>query len=202
MIPHYPDSRYRLPQAEQEYQFLETKFAAKPVEPQLPPVRQLLAEGNFDLLHFAGHGLAEQTNIANAQLMLQGRIENGRYIPAYLTATTVEQYSNFNRDNRPIVVLNACQIGREGYTLTSIGGFAQSFLKGGAGAFVGPLWSVGDTPARIFTESFYDALLDSENLSAATIKARTAAQQSGDATWLAYAVYGHPHLVIRRKRKR
>lgn len=199
VIPQYPDKSYRLPQAEQEAQFLEQIFHAKAIEPQSSPVRQLLESGNLDLLHFAGHGMAEQDNIGNAKLLMQGRIEDSKYILDYLSATTIEQYSNLKSEidkNRPMVVLNACQIGREGYTLTSIGGFAQAFLRGGAGAFVGSLWSVGDRPARIFIETFYKGLIKGLTLSEATIRAREQAKQAGDATWLAYAVYGHPNLKV------
>lgn len=200
IIPQYPDSRYRLPEAEREFEFLQDKFKASAVEPQAKPVRQLLSKpGNFDLLHFACHGVANQDNISNASLMLEGRMERNQYVPAYLSATTVEGYSDLKaKDNRPIVVLNACQTGREGYSLTGIGGFAQAFLKGGAGAFLGTLWSVGDSPARTFTETFYSALLKGSNVSEATITARHEAMQAGDATWLAYAVYGHPYMKIIR----
>ncbi len=200
VIPCYPDNRYRLPQAEQESHFLEQQFGATKVEPQPIDVRNLLSLSSFDLLHFAGHGLAEQDNIANAKLMLQGRVENGRYVPVYLSATTIGQYCQCNlrdRSERPMVVLNACQIGREGYRLTGIGGFAQAFLKGGAGVFVGTLWSVGDRPARIFTETLYLSLIKGMTLAEATIAARQQAKQGGDATWLAYVVYGHPHLKLR-----
>jgi hypothetical protein len=200
VIPHYPDPRYRLLQAEQEAQYLEQMFQAKAIEPQSKSVRQLLESGNFDLLHFAGHGIAEQGNIGNAKLLMQGRMEGSKYILDYLSATTIEQYSNLKSEvdkNRPMVVLNACQIGREGYVLTSIGGFAQAFLNSGAGAFVGPLWSVGDRPARIFTETFYKGLMEGLTLSEATIRAREQAKQAGDATWLAYAVYGHPNLKVK-----
>lgn len=204
VIPQYPDPRYRLPQAEQEAQWLEQHFGATAVEAQPAEVRAQLSSSTFDLLHFAGHGLADQDNIAHAKLMLEGRVENGQYVPAQLSATTVEQYCNCNdrdRDERPIVVLNACQIGREGYCLTGIGGFAQAFLKGGVGAFVGTLWSVGDRPARLFTETLYASLLEGKTLSESTTAARHAAQQAGDSTWLAYVVYGHPHLKLRRKLK-
>jgi Skp family chaperone for outer membrane proteins len=191
IIPHYPIDRYRLPQAEQETKFLEQIFQATPIEPQLTAVRKALDSGSFDLLHFAGHGQADQDNIANSKLLLEGRIENNKYIHSYLSSTTVEQYFKSN-GNRPMIVLNACQIGREGYTLTGIGGFAQAFLKGGAGVFVGSLWSVGDKPARIFTETLYSGLNEGLTLSEATIRARQQAQQAGDSTWLAYTVYGHP----------
>lgn len=54
VIPHYPiNSGYKLPQAEAEAEFLENRFGATAVEPQPNPVRQLVASGDFDLLHFA-----------------------------------------------------------------------------------------------------------------------------------------------------
>jgi CHAT domain-containing protein len=198
VIPHYPDPRYRLPQAEQEYQFLQKQFAATAITPQPAPVLELLSQpGAFDLLHFACHGSAEQDNISDAQLLLEGRMEQGKYIPAYLQATVTGQYSRLQTDeNRPMIVLNACQVGREGYSLTGLGGFAQAFLRAGAGAFIGTLWSVGDSPARTFTETLYSELCKGLNLAEATMQARGKAQQAGDATWLAYAVYGHPYMSI------
>ena len=42
IIPHYPDSRYRLPQAEEEAHFLEQTFQATAIDPQPNPVRQAL----------------------------------------------------------------------------------------------------------------------------------------------------------------
>ena len=97
---------------------------------------------------------------------------------------------------QPIVLLNACQIGRTGYALTGISGFAQAFLKGGAGAFIGSLWAVGDRPARVFSEALYSALLEGSDLAEASRKAREKAKAAGDATWLAYVVYGHPYLKV------
>ena len=197
VIPHYPDNRYRLPQAEQEAQFLEQMFQATAIEPQPNPVRQALESAAFDLLHFAGHGEAEHGSTGAAKLLLEGRIEDGKYIPASLSTTTVSQHCRFQKvKNQPIVLLNACQIGRTGYALTGISGFAQAFLKGGAGAFIGSLWAVGDRPARVFSEALYSALLEGFNLAEASRKAREKAKAAGDATWLAYAVYGHPYLKV------
>jgi len=163
VIPHYPHPDWDLPGTRDEEKFLKKRFAAKPVPPEAAAVRDLLGKpGSFDLLHFAGHGFAESKDIANAQIMMEGRLDGqGNYLPAYLSATTVEQFADLSLPEglRPIVVLNACQAGRAGYRLTSIGGFAQAFLKGRAGAFVGALWSVGDAPARTFTETFYGTLL-------------------------------------------
>ncbi len=199
IIPDYPHPNFRLPETQQEAAFLQKKFGATAVEPQLNPVRTFLHEGGaFDLLHFAGHGVAEHENIANAQLMLAGRVENGNYLPAYLSATTVEQFARLDdtAGNRPIVVINACQAGRAGYKLSGMGGFARAFLTGKAGVFVGALWSVGDQPARVFTEQFYERLLAGDRLADATMAAREKARAADEATWLAYVVYGHPHARL------
>jgi hypothetical protein len=198
VIPDYPHPKYRLPETAKEAEFLRQKFAATAVDPQLNSVRTLLSEGGaFDLLHFAGHGVAEHEDIANAQFMLQGRVENGNYLPAFLSATTVEQFARLeNADGtRAMIVLNACQAGRAGYKLSGIGGFARAFLTGKAGAFVGALWSVGDQPARTFTERLYKQLLNGDRLAEAAIAAREAARDAGEATWLAYVIYGHSHAI-------
>ncbi len=99
----------------------------------------------------------------------------------------------------PMVVLNACQTGRTGYQLTGVGGFAQSFLQAGAGLFVGALWSVLDDPASTFTNTFYEALYSGQTVTEAAIAARRQAQKEGEATWLAYAVYGHPNAKLVRE---
>ncbi|ULA65350.1 MAG: CHAT domain-containing protein [Nitrospira sp.] len=200
VIPDYPHPDYKLPETAEEAKFLKRIFAATAVEPVHASVRKLLSTpGAFDLLHFACHGEAEQEDRANAALMLQGRVEGGKYIPDYFNATTAEYHSNFHRDGQPgpMIVLNACQVGRASYKLTGNGGFARAFLRRGASVFVGTLWSVGDAPARTFTEEFYTRLMNHKACIAdATKAARAKARDAGDATWLAYVVYGHPHARV------
>jgi hypothetical protein len=58
---------------------------------------------------------------------------------------------------------------------------------------------VGDSPARNFTEEFYLQLKGGKTISEATIEAREKARSAGDATWLAYVVYGHPHAILKLK---
>ena len=75
LIPNYPVEDLRLPQAEQESQFLKSKFVATLVEAQPNPLRDLISKpGQFDLLHYAGHGSVETDEIASARLLLGGRI--------------------------------------------------------------------------------------------------------------------------------
>jgi CHAT domain-containing protein len=203
IIPNYPDPDAKLPEAEQEFSFLRDTFAAQPVEPQEIAVRALLASGDFDLLHFAGHGAAPMTEILDAAVLLQGRVEQSggqrKYLPATLDTKTVKAFAHLESpDNQPMVVLNACQAGRTGRRLTRIGGFADAFMRKGAGAFIATLWSVGDSPARTFTETLYSQLLKDVPLSEAAVLAREASRDEGDATWLAYVVYGHPFMRLVR----
>jgi hypothetical protein len=199
-IPQYPHPDYVLKEAEKEADFLIKSFGATAVTPQPKEVIELLQKlDGFDLLHFACHGFAEHNDIANAALLLQGRLEGDKFVPASLSATTAGQFSNWKPENRhPMIVLNACQAARAGYTLTGVGGFAQAFIAAGAGCFVSSLWSVGDQPARTFTETLYSQLMAGKTLSIASIKARNAAKDAKDATWLAYAVYGNPYMRIKK----
>jgi hypothetical protein len=200
VIPDYPDPDWALPETINERQYLETTFGARAIEPHLNPVRRALsAPGTFDLLHFAGHGSARGGSSSDAAILLEGRMEpDAEGIPTYreepMDSTVVAQFADLmtTKGTRPIVVLNACQAGRMGRQLTSTGGFARSFLGAGVGAFISSLWSVGDQPAREFTETFYDTLRTGEPVSQAVIAARHAARAAGDATWLAYVVYANP----------
>jgi CHAT domain-containing protein len=128
-----------------------------------------------------------------------GSSEPATYVPEYLSAITVNSHANLSAPNvpQPIICLNACQAGRLAYELTGIGGFAKAFLKRGAGVFVGALWSVGDSPARTFVQDFYLQLKSGSDLATSTMHARETARAKGDATWLAYVVYGHPSAKLK-----
>jgi CHAT domain-containing protein len=125
---------------------------------------------------------------------MNGWVRQGQYVEDMLTATAVETYGNLGRPDGsgPLVFLNACQVGRAGYSLTGLGGFARAFLNIKAGAFVGTLWSIGDTSALTFAETFYEKLMAGKTIAETTIAARQAAKNAEDVTWLSYVVYGHP----------
>jgi hypothetical protein len=207
VVPDYPVAEFKLPEALEEIPFLKRHLHAGPCKPEINAVRDLLAQdAALDLFHFSGHGEAaapaSSQQTMRARLMLEGRVEQAGYVPVYLDDDTVGNYADLDGadGNRPLVVLNACQVGRAGWKLTSIGGFADAFIRNGAGAFVGTLWSVGDKPARHFTEGFYGALIEGKRLSEAALIGREAAKKAGEATWLAYVVYGHPEALVRMKR--
>ena len=99
-------------------------------------------------------------------------------------------------DCRPIVFLNACQVGRPGGGIGGVDGFAQAFLspesRTGAAVLVAPLWSVGDLNARTFANVFYKQLLQGMTLVDAVREARAKAKEKSELTWLSYCVYGDP----------
>lgn len=198
-IPDYAHPDYQLPAAQAEIGFLEAELQSRSAGNDAASLRNLLqSPGKVDLFHFSGHGEAETDKAHVARMLLEGRFEGTRYMPDYLRSDVVAQQAHLcgENGNRPVVMLNACQVGRLGWHLTSIGGFAEAFLRAGAGIFVGTLWAVGDTPAQKFSEAFYRSLRSGRCLADAASAAREAAREAGEATWLAYAVYGHPQAVV------
>jgi hypothetical protein len=198
LVPLYKDPVFALTEPVFEEQFLAEKFEASKVTATPNGVRTLLRSGDFDLFHFSGHGAADPSDILDAKLLLQGLKRAGTVEPQYLGATTVSENATWARKGTagPVVVLNACQVGRAGELLTTVGGFAKAFLDAGASAFVSCLWSVQEQPSRIFVEKLYDELLAGEQISVATTRAREAAREAGDATWLAFVVYARPDAVL------
>jgi hypothetical protein len=200
VCPEYEDPTLDLAEVKAEAEFLASTFGATAVTATEQKVRKLLRRrGGFDLLHFSGHGLADNGNIAEAKIVLAGRTVGGALVSDYLTSTTVAENARLGASGTgPLVVLNACQVGRAGAQLSSLGGFARAFLEAGAAAFVSCLWSVNQTPARVFVETFYGRLLAGDTVAAAALAAREAARGSGDATWLAYVIYARPDAVLVR----
>jgi hypothetical protein len=201
VVPDYPPPD-ALPEAQNEIDLVEHRFGAKPLAPEAEAVYALLeSPGQFDLLHVACHGLADPSDIDSARLEMPGkRRSDGSMSEEHVLATTVAREADLaDGEFKPIVVLNACQSLRGGNSLKGVGGFAQAFVQGGAGVIVGSSWSVGDLPAYGFIEAFYEHFLGDgkrEPLARAAAAARQKAREDGDATWLAYVVYGHPRAVV------
>ncbi|MDC5697740.1 CHAT domain-containing protein [Intrasporangium calvum] len=200
LIPDYRDPQYVLSEPVHEATYLAGHFGATPVRATPTGVVQLLRSGRFDLLHFSGHGAADVEDILGARILLQGRKRGRTVEPQFLSATEVSENARWvpAHEAGPIVVLNACQTGREGILLTTAGGFADAFLDAGASAFVSCLWSVHQQPSRTFVETLYDELLAGTPMARATARARQAARDKGDATWLAFVVYARPDAVLTR----
>ncbi|WP_136420095.1 CHAT domain-containing protein [Herbaspirillum sp. ST 5-3] len=153
-----------------------------------------LAEGDFDVLHISCHAVSPHESIERSCLIIGEEQLPGETKARLIDidTMTVETEARLKK-RRPLVFLNACETGHIGAVLTAWGGWPNVFLRKGAGAFVGSSWAVRDKPAAAFSTAFYNALLDGKTLTEAASAARAAAKKFGDASWLAFKVYGHPH---------
>lgn len=195
LAPKY-SGNLELPNAALETDFVARAFGAQEAAPDLTTLRAMLqSPSGFDLLHFCGHGIADADELGSADILLSESPGGARRTLSSFTIDQIESLADAD-GNRPLIVFNACEIGRIALRLTGIGGFAQAFVKAQVGAFVGTLWSVGDEPARVFTEELYRGLRSNVPLGTAAAAAREKARVAGDATWLAYVVYGHPQMTV------
>jgi len=192
LCPDYPPG-LALPQTAAEAEFLATELQATALEPgDAESVAALLRGGSFDLLHFGGHG--EYAAGSQRLLLSPPGGASAAYPATALAADFPRRTAVPGAEPGPLVVLNACRLAS--VPRTGAEAFAPAFLAGGAAAFVGCLWSVGDRPARGFAEAFYSALRTGLPISAAVRAARLAARAAGDASWLAYTAYAHPLATV------
>ena len=158
-----------------------------------------LSDAEFDVLHISCHAESQHQSIERASLIIGDEPARAGGKPQLIGVDTVTVEAEARLDKRrPLVFLNACETGRIGAVLTAWGGWPNVFLRKGAGAFVGCAWAVRDKPAAIFSTSFYNAMLDGRTLAEAASAARAAAKEVGDASWLAFKVYGHPRARAER----
>lgn len=164
---------------------------ASPSKPTWGAVMDLLEGGKYDWVHAAAHGnfYAQAPEADSALWLAQDRA----LTPDDIVGPEIEAHL---RKQRPGFFFNACQVGRQSWSLTRIGGWANRLISAGAGLFVGPLWEVRDDSALRFANVFYRALFAGDPVAVATRQARLAARNEGDPTWLAYSVYAHPNARI------
>lgn len=186
-----------LPAAAGEKEFLERFQAIHRISPAgvEPATRKnvmaRLREGTYDWLHAVTHGTADGGPTGHAALWLEGddSIVPDDFVDPKVVKALVEQ--------RPAFVLNACEVGRESWSLRGTSGWATRLVGKGAGLLIAPLWAVTDELASKFVTVLYEELVAGALLGRAVRTARNAARKEGDPTWLAYSVYGHPHATLR-----
>ena len=152
----------------------------------LPGLLQAFQRGDLGLLHFSCHN-AFARNAPNVSRILLG---SQPFEPVFLEA-------HAGRFAAPLVFLNACRTDGQAPLYTTVEGWAASFLRAGAGAFIGSLWEVADTSASTYAQEFYRAALGGHTLGESARQARDAIRGNpGDPTWLAYTLYGDPTATI------
>ena len=170
-------------------QLLQPLLAPEPVIRALTPLLDLIRAGNFGLLHFACHNAFDPANGSAISL------DRRQLTPMQLNAAAVGQVL---AGHAPTVFINACRSAGVSPSYHRLDGWARKFMEAGAAAFIGSLWAVRDSSARDFASEMYQRLRAGTPLGEAVMRARQAAVgESGDPTWLAYAVYGDPRATVR-----
>jgi len=152
-------------------------------------LRELVSSGDFGLLHFACHNNFHRED--GSMIELAGT-------PFTVTNLQAARINKTLRPSAPLVFINACRSAGAAARYNELAGWAEAFLRAGAGAFVGTLWSVKDRSALRFAQSFYQHLRTGKAIGEATMAARQAiAGDERDPTWLAYTVYADPLASLR-----
>ena len=184
-----------LPHAQAERQILAGLAVAHGLRDTSPALadaetlKRLLEEGGNQILHFVAHGdfSAAQPD-ASKLLLVDGSFFRAEDLQGPLATRLSE--------DRPLVFLNACRLGQQGWVLTELGGWAERWVRYcGCGAFVAPLWAVSDRLAFEFAKAFYATLEEGGTFGSAAQAARLRVREiSGESpTWMAYAVYAQPN---------
>jgi CHAT domain-containing protein len=188
VAPEYGTSA-RLVHAAEEAQFVCSRFAGRRVEPaRFDHLDLTLAREGVDLLHFVCHGESDESGV---QLLLleEPDVLNSQQIRAMpgLTKACLE--------SRPMVFLNACEVGRPTRGLVGTAGLAKSFIDIDASCVVGALWSVEDRIAHAVAVEFYEQILSDPGVPFAEALRRVRARgyaADGEDSYAAYCFYGDP----------
>ncbi len=182
-----------LPGAQEEADALVATFGATRIAGELAAVTELLeSTRGVQLIHFAGHGDFDPEADTDTVIKLADQ----SLVPEDIYR------ANLGRASRPLVFLNACEVGEEGWSLTRIGGWAEAFTDVGFSGFVGPYWAVNDTVARKAALLFYGALRDGASVGEALQAIRRQfydepdEKYRGHPSWLAYTLHCQPNVHI------
>ncbi|MDE0545296.1 CHAT domain-containing protein [Microbacterium sp. C7(2022)] len=204
LAPEYVSPSLRLQRTDDEVAALRAHLPGAPEgsrDATAAELRDVITAG-FDLLHFAGHGRWHDLDPRGQQLILAA------HDPADAARASTYNESDA-RDDLPelgggdtappasMVFLSACHVGRLQSGEPGSGGFAEAFLRGGAGVFVGCNWAVADDVASQFVDVFYRGLLiDGLPVGESAKQARADARRGGDLSALAFTVFADPRTVV------
>lgn len=145
------------------------------------------------LIHFICHG---KDTAAGIQCI---RLDNNEELSSS-NILGIDGLGELFARTRPVVFLNACEIGRTVPSLVGLGGFVASFIKLGATAVIAPLWSVEDTIAHEIATLFYQEIKQNPGQTVAQIFKKVRAKgydpASGRDTYVAYCFYGDPSAKV------
>jgi hypothetical protein len=169
-------------------------------------VLNLIDKGDFELLHYAGHGDFDHENPQRVGWLFKGGL---------ITAAELEQLEQVPQ----LIVANACLSAKTSGKLTSgmyvenelievglLPSLADEFFRRGVYDYIGTAWEVDDAGAVLFAETFYNHLLPEKNKSGtgetigeSMLAARNMLYDMRDRfgnLWVAYQHYGNPYMKL------
>jgi len=188
IAPNYRGDK-KLTFSAEEAQLVADAFNGNRISPAvIRTIDQALAGRGASLLHFVCHGVSEAATqkldldddqqLAENQLSGMGGLRQA-----------VAKY-------RPLVFINACQVGQVTPSLVGSGGFAARFTKLGARCVCAPIWSVKDSVAGVVARDFYTRIKDEPGLpfAKALRDIRKLAYEGDDPedSYAAYCLFGDP----------
>jgi hypothetical protein len=149
---------------------------------------RLVGPPSPDAVHFAVHGTYDP-----------GGVEDGLYLTDQMSLIPSDVEGMRLSSGRPVVFLNACQVGAGNAVLGDYSGLGEAFLFAGATAVIAPLWSVSDEKAHDVALAFYREIFNGERPAAALRRIRAQwidKYDTDSATEMAYQYFGHPLLRV------
>ncbi|HYE71123.1 MAG TPA: CHAT domain-containing protein [Aquabacterium sp.] len=147
-------------------------------------LENLLDNGQVQLMHFSGHGVPGQQPDLDAF-----ELEGGTQIPAPSFAQ-----SALAANHHPILVLNACSLGRSRTVMKRAGGFASACIDNGWSGIIAPYWPIYDAKASEFSEKLYGKLASGAAVGEALNELRI--ENPDDPTYLSYSWFGDPFAAV------
>ena len=139
-----------LPWAKEEREMLVNTHHATSVPLTSGGVLHLLETGYAQAVHFACHGRMSIGDPNASQLVMEDTPDD--VTPLLVARAEVCEGLGARR---PLVFLNACEVGGSAAALSLVAGFPGAFLYAGASALISPLWVVNDAKACEIAKAFY-----------------------------------------------
>jgi pimeloyl-ACP methyl ester carboxylesterase len=164
-------------------------------ECNLVEILKLILTGDFDVLHYAGHGEYDPSNptaagwiLSRDQVLTARDIFRARRVPRLVFANAC--FSGVIHDG---AAFESAELTRGTATV------AQAFFERGVPNYVGSGWPVDDEQAGTFAAAFYERLFAGEPMREALQVARQRIfDETLGSTWGAYQHYGDPEDVLVR----
>ncbi|MCH6257963.1 CHAT domain-containing protein [Puniceicoccaceae bacterium K14] len=116
-------------------------------------------ESDFSMLHFASHFALKPGNMSQSFLLLG----DGQHL-------SLSDFSDFNLENKELVVLSACETGLGDFAARSGSegeGMATLLQNRGVNTVIASLWPIADQGAAFFMNAFYQELQNGQDYASA-----------------------------------